>query len=99
MRDNQLPLQPGAEYLQGAQAWDAERLFAGPVQDIRLRYGQRLRSLPPLSPLLLQMTHGTRQWLYLERAELARHPFALQALDVFRRQQAALMIAEVSDAV
>jgi hypothetical protein len=51
------------------------------------------QSPPPLGAAVLDYTHAMRQWAYIERAELTGLPLALSALDVFRRQQLALMIA------
>jgi hypothetical protein len=52
---------------------------------------------PPLDHKALNVTHGLRQWLYIEHAILGRHPLALSAYDVSRRQELAMMIAEVAD--
>lgn len=48
---------------------------------------------PPLGVAVPDYTHALRQWAYIERAELTGLPLALSALDVFRRQQLAFMIA------
>ena len=55
------------------------------------------QSPPPLGAAVLDTTHAMRQWAYIERAELTGMPLALSALDVFRRQQLALMIAAKVD--
>ncbi len=67
------------------------------ARSVRLRHGQRMPALPPLDAAVLHLTHGLRQWLYIERALLARHPLSLSAWDVSRRQLLALGVAEVVD--
>ncbi|MEN9865080.1 MAG: hypothetical protein RL748_670, partial [Pseudomonadota bacterium] len=69
----------------------------------RLRTGslfpQNATQSPPLlGAAVLDYSHAMRQWAYIERAELTGLPLALSALDVFRRQQLALMIAATVDA-
>jgi hypothetical protein len=67
---------------------------------IRLRDGKRMtNTLPVLGRAVFRVTHPLRQWLYIERALLGRHALALSAHDVSRLQEAAMMIAEVADAL
>jgi hypothetical protein len=68
------------------------------ASSIRIRNGKRMPTeFPSLDPQVMNVTHGLRQWLYIERAILGQHPFALSAYDVSRRQEMAMMIAEVTD--
>jgi hypothetical protein len=55
------------------------------------------RTLPELGQAIFRVTHGLRQWLYIERALMGQHALALSAYDVSRRQELAMMIAEVAD--
>lgn len=79
--------------------WSPEALFDEPTQvkALRLRFGQRLSAMPALPPLLMRLTHGLRQWLYVERAWLMRRRLSLSAWDVARRQVLALSVAETMD--
>jgi hypothetical protein len=80
--------------------WQSELILADPEQaaSVRLRNGQRMpQGLPPLGHAAFQVTHGLRQWLFIERALLGQHALALSAFDVSRRQELAMMIAGVAD--
>jgi hypothetical protein len=82
--------------------WQPELILADPEQaaSIRLRDGKRMtNALPVLGRAVFRVTHPLRQWLYIERALLGRHALALSAHDVSRLQEAAMMIAEVADAL
>jgi hypothetical protein len=82
--------------------WQPELILADPEQavSIRLRDGKRMtNTLPVLGRAVFRVTHPLRQWLYIERALLGRHALALSAHDVSRLQEAAMMIAEVADAL
>lgn len=80
--------------------WKLDLILADREQaaSVRIRDGKRMTTqLPPLDHQVLNVTHGLRQWLYIERAILGQHPLALSAYDVSRRQETAMMIAEVAD--
>jgi hypothetical protein len=85
----------------GRCPWKLDMILANREQaaSIRLRDGKRMSAqhLPLGHHQVLNVTHGLRQWLYIERAILGQHPLALSAYDVSRRQERALMIAEVTD--
>jgi hypothetical protein len=80
--------------------WQPALILADPEQaaSIRLRNGKRMtHALPALGQTVLRVTHGLRQWLFIERALLGQHALALSAYDVSRRQELAMMITEVAD--
>jgi hypothetical protein len=80
--------------------WKLDLILADREQaaSVRIRDGKRMTTqLPPLNHQVSKVTHGLRQWLYIERAILGQHPLALSAYDVSRRQETAMMIAEVVD--
>lgn len=80
--------------------WSVHQLFSDPAKarSLRFRDGHALpNGVPRLSPVMLQLTHPMRQWLYIERASLGRHALSLDALDVTRRQVSALSVAEFAD--
>lgn len=81
--------------------WEAGALLADPARaaTLRLREGAVLgASAPPLGAALLEVPHALRHWLYIERACLGRHPLALSPFDVARRQDAAMMVGQFTDA-
>ncbi len=81
-------------------AWRAQDILAdlASVKALRVREGLRITAdVPPFGASLLRVTHGLRQWLYVERAVYGRHAFALSALDVSRRQELAWMVADFVD--
>jgi hypothetical protein len=81
-------------------SWKLDLILADREQaaSVRIRDGKRMTAqLPPLDHQVSKVTHGLRQWLYIERAILGHHPLALSAYDVSRRQETAMMIAEVVD--
>ncbi len=80
--------------------WVMEQLFTDPAKARTLRFRDgslHARPIPSLSPTMMQLTHPMRQWLYVERAALARHALSLDALDVARRQMSALSVAGFAD--
>jgi hypothetical protein len=80
--------------------WQVDLILADLEQaaSIRLRNGKRMtKTLPVLGQAVFRVTHPLRQWLYIERALLGQHALALSAHDVSRRQELAMMIAEVAD--
>ncbi|MES2262214.1 MAG: hypothetical protein V4724_39825 [Pseudomonadota bacterium] len=84
-------------------AWDVNAILANPAQaaTVRLRDGLIFPvGVPPaLGRALPEVPHALRGWLYIERACLAHHAFALSPFDTARRQDAALMIGEFVDAM
>lgn len=95
-RHSHIPLQNDADRC----PWSAEAILAKPEQasSIRLRGGEPWRSgVPAFGQAVIEVTHGMRQWLYIERAVLGQHALPLSALDVARRQELALMVAELAD--
>jgi hypothetical protein len=81
-------------------AWDIHLILVEPVQavGIRLRSGKVMReAIPPFTSSVFEVTHGLRQWLYIERASSANHALSLSAMDVGRRQELALMVAKLVD--
>ncbi|WBS02108.1 hypothetical protein OU994_28280 [Pseudoduganella sp. SL102] len=82
--------------------WEPGAILADPAQaaSVRLRDGMALPAgVPPLGRALPEVSHALRRWLYIERASLAGHAFALSPLDIARRQDAALMTADFVDAM
>lgn len=82
--------------------WEPQAILADPVQaaTVRLRGGMALPAgVPALGPAVPEVSHALRGWLYIERATLAGHAFALSPFDVARRQDAALMAAGFVDAL
>jgi len=82
--------------------WGVDHILADPTQiaSVRIRRGFRMtQTVPKLDQAVLDVTHGLRQWLYIERAVYGGHVFALSAEDVSRRQETAMMVAEFYDAV
>jgi hypothetical protein len=80
--------------------WDVQQILADPAQTVKLRVrdGQRItQDVPTLGAHVLRVTHGLRQWLYLERGVYGQHAFSLSAHDVSRRQELALMVADFVD--
>jgi hypothetical protein len=80
--------------------WQPELILADPQQaaNIRLRNARRMtNTLPALGAAVRRVTHGLRQWLFIERALLGQHALALSAYDISRRQELAMMVAEVAD--
>jgi hypothetical protein len=68
------------------------------VAQVRVRAGLRItQDVPALGAATYRVTHGLRQWLYVERAVYGKHAFALSAHDVSRRQELALMVADFVD--
>ena len=83
-------------------AWEPQAILADPEKAarIRLRDGLALHGgVPALGRALPEVSHGLRHWLYIERACLAGHAFALSPFDVARRQDTALMAADYVDAM
>ncbi|NHZ64327.1 hypothetical protein [Massilia genomosp. 1] len=81
-------------------AWQADAILAHPhiAAGVRVRHGAVLRGfVPPFDAAMAELTHGLRQWLYIERAVCANVPFSMSAVDVARRQELALMIAQLAD--
>jgi hypothetical protein len=80
--------------------WKLDLILADREQaaSIRLRDGKRMPTQQPsFNAKIVRLTHGLRQWLYIEHAILGQHPLALSAFDVSRRQEATMMIAEIAD--
>jgi len=97
-RQCRLPLRPAAEQA-GPDAWTAPHLLAEPqaAQGLRLRLGRPLAmDVPPLGPWVRELTHGLRQWVYLEHAVTSGRSLALSAWDVTRRQDLALSVAALA---
>lgn len=100
-RQCHLGVRPGAEQIdspEGAEtrSWTRQHLLAEPAAagTLRLRQGRPLAAgMPPLGPWARDVTHGLRQWLYLERAATGGRALALSAWDVARRQDLALAVA------
>jgi hypothetical protein len=83
-------------------AWQVEKILADRAQAalVRVRAGLRItQDVPALGAGTLRVTHGLRQWLYVERAVYGKHAFSLSAHDVSRRQDLALMVADFADEV
>lgn len=81
-------------------AWDVQAILAKPEQaaTLRLRNGLALAAgAPALGRAVTEVTHALRGWLYIERAALGQHAFALAPLDVARRQELAMMAAQFAD--
>ena len=81
-------------------AWDITRILVDPAQaaHLRLRCGNAMQAgVPPFTASVIEVTHALRQWLYIERASCANHGLSLSAMDVARRQQSALMVAQFAD--
>jgi hypothetical protein len=81
-------------------AWRVDDILADPAQvaQVRVRAGLRItQDVPDLGAATYRVTHGLRQWLYVERAVYGKHAFALSAHDVSRRQELALMVADFVD--
>lgn len=84
------------------RSWTSAHLLAEPAAagTLRLRQGRPLaEGVPPLGPWVREVTHGLRQWLYLERAATSGRALALSAWDVSRRQDLALAVAALAPAV
>lgn len=80
--------------------WDANAILAqiDQAENLRLRAGTILRdAVPQFGSAVFEITHPLRQWLFIERASTAGISFSLSALDVARRQELALMVAEFAD--
>ncbi|MDQ1923462.1 hypothetical protein [Massilia pseudoviolaceinigra] len=80
--------------------WDIQEILATPTQaaSMRLRNGAPLVTpVPVWDSGLMEVSHGLRKWLYIERAALAQHALPLSPFDVTRRQQSAMMVAAFSD--
>lgn len=80
--------------------WDANAILAQPDQsdNVRLRAGAVLRdTVPQFGSAVFEITHPLRQWLFIERASTAGITLSLSVVDVARRQELALMVAEFAD--
>lgn len=81
--------------------WDINAMLDDPTQcdGVRLRFGKTLRDevVAGFGIGIVELTHPLRQWLYIERASTAAHPFALSSHDVARRQEMALMVAQFAE--
>ena len=102
-----LGVRPGAEQIDSTEcaeprSWTSQHLLAEPAaaSTLRLRQGRPLAAgVPPLGPWVRDVTHGLRQWLYLERAATGGRALALSAWDVSRRQDLALAVAALAPTV
>jgi hypothetical protein len=78
--------------------WQLDRILSEPsASQPAVRMGQRMPVIPALDARFAELSHVMRQWVYMERAAKAGHPFPLNALTVSRRQWQAMDVAGFVD--